>query len=45
MIFKHKLLQQVLDKKTLLQVLTCRSYEVAILHNFHKTLTSRKSLI
>jgi hypothetical protein len=41
---KIKFLQQVLDKK-LLQVLKCRSYEVSILSNFHKTLTSHKSLI
>jgi hypothetical protein len=41
---KDKFPQQVLDKK-FLQVLTCRSYEVAILNNFHKIVTSHKSLI
>jgi 2-C-methyl-D-erythritol 4-phosphate cytidylyltransferase len=45
MIFKNKFLQQVLDKKNFLQVLTCRLFKVAILNNFHKNLTSHKSLI
>jgi hypothetical protein len=39
MIFKIKFLQQVLDKKTFLQALSCRSYKVAILNKFYKTLT------
>jgi hypothetical protein len=39
---KIKFLQQVLDNYL---ALTCRSYEVSILNNFHKNLTSHKSLI
>jgi hypothetical protein len=41
---KTKFLQQVLDKN-FLQALSSRSYKVAILNKFYKTLTSHKSLI
>jgi hypothetical protein len=44
MIFQTKFLQQALEK-TFLQALSSHSYEVAILNQFYKTLTSHKSLI
>jgi hypothetical protein len=43
MILKTIFMQQVLDKKPFLQALSSHSYEVAILNQFYKTLTSQKS--
>jgi 5'-deoxynucleotidase YfbR-like HD superfamily hydrolase len=43
--FKNKIPATSVRQKTFLQALSSHSYEVAILTNFYKTLTSHKSLI
>jgi hypothetical protein len=43
--FKNKIPATSVRQKTFLQALSCHSYEVDILNNFYKTLTSHKSLV
>jgi 5'-deoxynucleotidase YfbR-like HD superfamily hydrolase len=43
--FKNKIPATSIRQKTFLQALASHSYEVAILNQFYKTLTSHKSLI